>query len=204
MLDAAAPEEAREKLAGDARTRIEGAGEIRHAESWGLRKMAYEIEQRNEADYRFFRFEAPAPALDDLRHTLRIADGILRFRIFEVDPLSPLMTPPEVTFSGPRERDGRDGRRGSRRRDYDDDGGDEYGGDEGGASEAAEPASAEAPAAAEAPAQEAPAAADAEAEPPSGAEAPAEPPAAEAEAAAEAPAADAAPEAEAPADEPAN
>ena len=25
--------------------------------AWGMRKLAYEIQQRTEADYRFFRFE---------------------------------------------------------------------------------------------------------------------------------------------------
>ena len=30
-----------------------------HENGWGLRKMAYEINRRTEADYRWFRFEAP-------------------------------------------------------------------------------------------------------------------------------------------------
>ena len=42
--------------------------------------MAYEIDQRNEADYRWFRFEAPTELLDELDHNLKIADGVLRFR----------------------------------------------------------------------------------------------------------------------------
>lgn len=187
MLDSAAPEQAREALAGEARAKIESAGELRHAESWGVRKLAYEIEQRNEADYRFFRFTTPAPSLDDLRHSLRIADGVLRFRIFEVDPQSPLMTPPEITL-GPSSRD-RDGRGRRPRRDDEDFEAEAEGEREEPAAEPEAPAAeAEAPAA-EAPEAEAPAA---EAPEP---EAEAEAPAAEPEAAAEPPAeADAAPE----------
>ena len=73
----------------DARQRIESAGELKHADAWGMRKMAYEIQQRNEADYRFYRFQAESPLLDELDHTLKITDGVLRFRIFKVDPATP-------------------------------------------------------------------------------------------------------------------
>ena len=69
--------------------RIESAGELKHADDWGVRKMAYEIQQRNEADYRFYRFLAESPVLADLDHTLKITDDVLRFRIFNVDSGDP-------------------------------------------------------------------------------------------------------------------
>ena len=56
-----------------------------------MRKLAYEIHQRTEADYRFFRFEGEKPLLDELNHNLKITDGVLRFRIFKVDPRSPVI-----------------------------------------------------------------------------------------------------------------
>ena len=59
-----------------------------------MRKLAYEIRQRTEADYRFFRFETESPLLDELNHNLKITDGVLRFRIFKVDPESPVIEPP--------------------------------------------------------------------------------------------------------------
>jgi small subunit ribosomal protein S6 len=61
-----------------------------------MRKLAYEIRQRTEADYRFFRFETGGELLDDLNHNLKIADGVLRFRIFKVDADAPVMVPPAV------------------------------------------------------------------------------------------------------------
>ncbi|MGI8460140.1 MAG: 30S ribosomal protein S6, partial [Solirubrobacterales bacterium] len=94
MLDPETSEERREEIAGDAKQRIESAGTIRHSDNWGTRKLAYEIERRNEADYRFYRFESEPALLNDLDHTLKITDGILRFRMFKVDPRSPIIEPP--------------------------------------------------------------------------------------------------------------
>ena len=94
MLDPGLEESPRDQLATDARGQIEGGGTLKHENAWGLRKMAYEIRQRTEADYRWFRFEAPRELLGQLDHNLKIADGVLRFRIFQVDPDSPGPGPP--------------------------------------------------------------------------------------------------------------
>jgi small subunit ribosomal protein S6 len=96
MLDPGPDEAGRDVLAQDVRKRIEAKGTLKHENKWGLRKMAYEIDKRTEADYRWFRFEAPSELLDELNHSLRIADGVLRFRIFKVDPDSPVLIPPAV------------------------------------------------------------------------------------------------------------
>ena len=105
MLDPGQDEPARDALAQDARGRIEATGTLKHENKWGLRKMAYEIAQRNEADYRWFRFEGPSELLDDLNHNLKIADGVLRFRIFIVDASNPVMVPPAVGAPGPASRE---------------------------------------------------------------------------------------------------
>jgi small subunit ribosomal protein S6 len=94
MLDPEIPEERREEITAEARQRIESGGSLKHDSGWGMRKLAYEIQQRTEADYRFFRFETEGALLDELNHNLRIADGVLRFRIFKVDPRSPTIVPP--------------------------------------------------------------------------------------------------------------
>lgn len=94
MLDPEAPEGRREEVASETRKRIESAGELKHADTWGTRKMAYEIARRTEADYRFYRFNAESELLEQLDHTLKITDGVLRFRIFKVDPGSPTIAPP--------------------------------------------------------------------------------------------------------------
>jgi small subunit ribosomal protein S6 len=94
MLDPEMPEERREQIASEARRRIESGGALKHDTAWGMRKLAYEIRQRTEADYRYFRFETDGALLDELNHNLRIADGVLRFRIFKVDAGSPAIVPP--------------------------------------------------------------------------------------------------------------
>jgi small subunit ribosomal protein S6 len=105
MLDPQLDGPARDALAQEARGQIEGAGTLKHENNWGLRKMAYEINHRTEADYRWLRFEAPSDLLDSLDHNLKIADGVLRFRIFKVDPSAPVIVPPATTAAaGPRER----------------------------------------------------------------------------------------------------
>ena len=105
MLDPQLDAPARDALAQNARGEIEGAGSLKGENTWGLRKMAYEINHRTEADYRWFRFEAPSSLLDSLDHNLKIADGVLRFRIFKVDPGTPTIVPPATTAApGPRER----------------------------------------------------------------------------------------------------
>jgi small subunit ribosomal protein S6 len=106
MLDPGRDAPARDALAEEARKQIEGGGTLKHENNWGLRKMAYEINRRTEADYRWFRFEAPTELLEGLDHSLKIADGVLRFRIFRVDPDSPVMVPPAVAAPAP----GREGR----------------------------------------------------------------------------------------------
>jgi small subunit ribosomal protein S6 len=105
MLDPGLPETERAKLGQEAKGQIEAGGTLKDENNWGLRKMAYEIRQRTEADYRWFRFEAPAELLGALDHNLKIADGVLRFRIFKVDPDAPSIAPPAAGASGPpRER----------------------------------------------------------------------------------------------------
>jgi small subunit ribosomal protein S6 len=94
MLDPEAADDARERVAGDVRQQIEGSGTLDRADSWGTRKLAYEIRQRNEADYRYYRFQGEPPLLERLDHNLKIADGVLRFRIFKVDPDAPSNPPP--------------------------------------------------------------------------------------------------------------
>ena len=119
MLDPEAADDAREKVAGDVRQAIEGAGTLDRADVWGMRKMAYEIRQRNEADYRYYRFQGEANLLERLDHSLKITDGVLRFRIFKVDPDSPSNPPPTSdrpasVGDGRPDREGRRGRRDDR------------------------------------------------------------------------------------------
>ncbi len=101
MLDPGQDAPARDAVANEAKSQIEAAGTLKHENVWGLRKMAYEIDQRTEADYRWFRFEAPTELLEQLDHNLKITDGVLRFRVFKVDADTPVTVPPATSAPGP-------------------------------------------------------------------------------------------------------
>lgn len=97
MLDPDLEESERENLAAGARSAIEEQGSLVHEDNWGLREMAYEINHKNQSDYRLFRFDGSSELLDRLDHSLKIADGVVRFRIFRVDPEDPILPAPPAT-----------------------------------------------------------------------------------------------------------
>jgi ribosomal protein S6 len=101
MLDPEVADADRDKVVSDVRAQIESGGTLEQADNWGMRKMAYEIRQRNEADYRFFRFQGDNALLEGLDHNLKIVDAALRFRIFKVDPEAPTAAPPVSGSAGP-------------------------------------------------------------------------------------------------------
>jgi small subunit ribosomal protein S6 len=94
MLDPGLEDSSRDQIAADARKMIESGGSLEHENAWGIRKLAYEIRQRTEADYRWFRFSAPRELLGQIDHSLKITDGVLRFRVFRVDPDAAVTAPP--------------------------------------------------------------------------------------------------------------
>jgi small subunit ribosomal protein S6 len=119
MLDPETAETDRERVADGVRQEIENAGTLDQADSWGMRKLAYEIRQRNEADYRYYRFQGENELLQRLDHSLKIADGALRFRIFRVDPDTTTNPPPAAERPAQIESDREDRR--EERRDRRDD-----------------------------------------------------------------------------------
>jgi ribosomal protein S6 len=101
MLDPEVADADRDKVASDVRAQIESGGTLEQADNWGMRKMTYEIRRRNEADYRFFRFQGDNALLEGLDHNLKIVDAALRFRIFKVDPDAPTAAPPVSGSAAP-------------------------------------------------------------------------------------------------------
>ena len=117
MLDPQAADDVREKIASDAKARLESKGTLNNEANWGMRKMAYEIDKRPEADYRYYRFAGEKPLLDELNHTLKITDGVLRFRVFKVEADAPMITPPDTEQIMRRDEDDDRGRGRGRGRD---------------------------------------------------------------------------------------
>jgi small subunit ribosomal protein S6 len=93
MLDAEAPEETRTRIVDEVGRLIEQGGSIVGRHDWGVRRMAYEIDHRDGSDYRLFQLHASPELLETLNRTLRITDGVIRYRIVKLAPGTP--PPPE-------------------------------------------------------------------------------------------------------------
>jgi small subunit ribosomal protein S6 len=78
--------EADEERVGQAIDRItqvlsEHQGEVGSVDTWGRRKLAYEIERKTEGYYVVMSFTAEASALPELDRVLSFADEVLRFKV---------------------------------------------------------------------------------------------------------------------------
>src|SRR5918912_883724 len=107
MLDPDAREGRDEQIRGDVRSMIESSGTLVGEHDWGLRKIAFEIKHRPEAHYTLFQFEGDNALLERLDHTLKITDGVLRFRIIRLKAGSPPPPAPRPAEARTREREPR-------------------------------------------------------------------------------------------------
>jgi small subunit ribosomal protein S6 len=90
MLDAEAKAPLRAKIVADARSAIEAQGELLRQDEWGERALTYPIDHKQVAEYHLLQFHSSTPELlRGLDRTLRIADGIVRFRIVKLKPGTP-------------------------------------------------------------------------------------------------------------------
>ena len=56
LVDPNAPEERRTAAVSEAESLIASGGELVESHDWGIRRMAYEIDHRPEAEYRLYQF----------------------------------------------------------------------------------------------------------------------------------------------------
>jgi small subunit ribosomal protein S6 len=103
LLDLELEEPERAKIVADARASIEAQGELVRHDPWGERALAYPIARKTSAEYHLLQFHAGSPQLlDNLEHSLRIIDGILRFRIIKLKPGVPEAPDMRASSSAPR------------------------------------------------------------------------------------------------------
>jgi small subunit ribosomal protein S6 len=90
LLSLDASEEERSRIRSEVESAISSAGgSIERSQEWGSRPMSYRINHQAEAEYHLLQFSGPPSLLESLSHSLRIADGVLRFRIIKVVPGTP-------------------------------------------------------------------------------------------------------------------
>ena len=79
MLDPELAEERQEEIVARTRDLVQrGEGTwVRH-DTWGRRRLAYEINHKGEGIYHLLQFDAEPATLDELSRILRITDGVMR------------------------------------------------------------------------------------------------------------------------------
>ncbi|MEJ7798834.1 MAG: 30S ribosomal protein S6 [Solirubrobacteraceae bacterium] len=88
MLDSAAPDDQRQKALASVE-QIIGADGIVNSQDWGVRQTAYEIRHKTDAEYHLLQFHGARETLESLQRTLKIADGVVRFRVIKLKPGTP-------------------------------------------------------------------------------------------------------------------
>jgi small subunit ribosomal protein S6 len=93
LLEATLDDDQKKKILSDVEAMISAGGEIVSEHDWGTRTLAFEIRHKSEAEYHLLQFHGPPELLANLQRTLRIADGVVRFRLIKLAPGTP--APPE-------------------------------------------------------------------------------------------------------------
>ena len=87
MLDPQAEDSTRAKIIADARSSVESQGELLRHDEWGERPLTYPIDKKASAEYHLLQFHAnDKELLNGLDRTLRITDGVMRFRLIKLKP----------------------------------------------------------------------------------------------------------------------
>ncbi len=95
LLDAEADEERRTKIIVDVETLIDRhGGSLVGRHDWGVRATAFEIDKKKDSDYHLIQFYATTDVLEALNHTLKITDGVNRFRVIKLRPGT--LDPPDL------------------------------------------------------------------------------------------------------------
>ena len=101
MLDPKAEQATRTKIRSDVKAMIEQGGSIIGDHDYGNRKMAFEINHEANAEYDLVQFHGPNSVLEQLQRTLRITDGVTRFRIIKLR--AGVGDPPDLRQEAPAE-----------------------------------------------------------------------------------------------------
>jgi len=99
LLDPETEDERREKIVTDVEALIEKhGGELVSRHDWGVRPTAFEVHKSASADYHLIQFHATNDALAAVDHSLKIIDGVKRFRVIKLRTGTP--EPPDMAAAG--------------------------------------------------------------------------------------------------------
>jgi small subunit ribosomal protein S6 len=81
-----APEEEIDQLVEQLTTFIASqGGNVDKSEKWGVRKLAYRVQKRNEGFYVLLQFAAKPETLSELERRLRVSDSVLKYLTVRID-----------------------------------------------------------------------------------------------------------------------
>lgn len=78
IINPALEDEKRETAIEKVKAVITAEGEIEKVDAWGMRKLAYPIEKKNEGYYVVIEFSASPELPKELDRRLRISDDVMR------------------------------------------------------------------------------------------------------------------------------
>jgi len=79
MLDVELGETQQGEIVGRCKEIVDKSdGSWLEAKDWGRRKLAYEIDHKNEGYYHLLSFDSSSEALDELTRVMRITEGVVR------------------------------------------------------------------------------------------------------------------------------
>jgi small subunit ribosomal protein S6 len=85
LLDTSAEEEQRTKVLAEAERILEANNAtVVSKHDWGVRRTAFEIRHKNDAEYHLLQFTGGPEVPAALDRYLRIADGLVRFRVIKL------------------------------------------------------------------------------------------------------------------------
>jgi small subunit ribosomal protein S6 len=85
LLDSSAEEDQRSKVLAEAERILEtNSATVVSKHDWGVRRTAFEIRHKNDAEYHLLQFEGGPQVPAALDRYLRIADGVVRFRVIKL------------------------------------------------------------------------------------------------------------------------
>jgi small subunit ribosomal protein S6 len=100
LLDPDLAEDKQAEVVQRTRTLIEqGGGTFERQDVWGRRRLAYEIDHKEEGVYHLLSFTATPETLDEISRVLRIDDGVMRHmatRRIEGGPAGPVAAPAPI------------------------------------------------------------------------------------------------------------
>ena len=103
MLDPELPEERQTEIVTRMRELVEsGGGTWASHDLWGRRRLAYEIDHKNEGDVPPRHLRREPETLDELSRILKITDGVMRHLAVRRVVGSRTSAPPPLRETGPR------------------------------------------------------------------------------------------------------